>query len=180
MCTTTWEENNRTLLYSVAAGAATLLFCKLLCLEDGCWLLGHVWLGKELLQGACLKPRHGCVVAAGRVIISEDLVGWTDFHVSSGLLECHSCRIYLTDSNEVRFLIEFSIRALQSPQRSFIAVRILSLACGVQTAAFPKSYCLLKCLFTRWSNLYRRYSVGGRSLTFLRHALRPWFVERPE
>lgn len=65
------------------------------------------------MQGACLKPRDGCVEVAGREIISEDLVGRTDFCVNSGLLECHSCQIYLTGSNKVRFLVEFSIRALQ-------------------------------------------------------------------
>lgn len=39
----------------------------------------------------------------------------------------------------------------KSPKGSFIAVRIPSLACGVQTVAFPRSYCLLKSLFIGWS-----------------------------
>lgn len=130
-------------------GAVTVLFCKPFCPEDGCWLLGHVWFEKELLQGAHLKPRDGCVVVAGRVVIAEDLVGWTASPVSSGLPECHSCRVYLTDLNKTRLLVEFSIAL--SPQGSFIAVRVPGLAGGVQTVTFPRSYCLLRSLLTGWS-----------------------------
>lgn len=101
------------------------------------------------MQGAHLKPRDGCVAVAGRVVIAEDLVGWTASPVSSGLPECHSCRVYLTDLNKTRLLVEFSIAL--SPQGSFIAVRVPGLAGGVQIVTFPRSYCLLRSLLTGWS-----------------------------
>lgn len=97
-----------------------------------------------LLCALLPERRTGSVVVAGRVIIAG-LVGWTGLHVSAGMLECHSCHRL-----KVMFLAELSIKTLQSPQGSFIAVRIPGIACGIQTAAIPKSFCLLKSLFTGW------------------------------